>query len=133
MTKISICGINFSFWSSLLTKRYKDTLWRTALRFAFPHSPSPNGLLRIPAFSWCSHKSQYDGVFICLLIPFSGTNTFHREKPWRASPPGHLIDLSSPFDRRAYRWIATQRPPALAEGSDYVRKKSGLGAAERGE
>lgn len=35
-----ISELNFSFWSSLLTKRYKDTLWRTALRFAFPHSPS---------------------------------------------------------------------------------------------
>ncbi len=35
-----ISELNFSFWCSLLTKRYKDTLWRQALRFAFPHAPS---------------------------------------------------------------------------------------------
>lgn len=35
-----ISELSFSFWCSLLTKRYKDTLWRSALRFAFPYSPS---------------------------------------------------------------------------------------------
>lgn len=35
-----ISELNFGFWRSFLSRQYKDTLWRTALRFAFPHSPS---------------------------------------------------------------------------------------------
>lgn len=35
-----ISELNFSFWCSLLSKRYKDTLWRTALRYAFLYLPS---------------------------------------------------------------------------------------------
>ena len=32
--------LDFGFWRSFLSRKYKDTLWRTALRFAFPHAPS---------------------------------------------------------------------------------------------
>jgi hypothetical protein len=32
--------LNFGFWRTFLTRQYKDTLWRPALRFAFSHSPS---------------------------------------------------------------------------------------------
>lgn len=35
-----VSELSFGFWRSFLTKQYKDTLWREALRFAFPHSPS---------------------------------------------------------------------------------------------
>lgn len=35
-----VSELGFGFWRSFLTKQYKDTLWRRALRFAFPHSPS---------------------------------------------------------------------------------------------
>lgn len=35
-----VSELSFCFWRSFLTKQYKDTLWREALRFAFPHSPS---------------------------------------------------------------------------------------------
>lgn len=35
-----VSELSFGFWRSFLTKQYKDTLWRKALRFAFPHSPS---------------------------------------------------------------------------------------------
>lgn len=35
-----VSELGFGFWRSFLTKQYKDTLWRTALRFAFPYSPS---------------------------------------------------------------------------------------------
>jgi len=32
--------LGFGFWRSFLTKQHKDTLWREALRFAFPHASS---------------------------------------------------------------------------------------------
>lgn len=35
-----VAELNFGFWRSFLSRQYKDTLWREALRFAFPHSPS---------------------------------------------------------------------------------------------
>lgn len=35
-----VSELGFGFWRSFLTKQFKDTLWRQALRFAFPHSPS---------------------------------------------------------------------------------------------
>ncbi len=35
-----VSELNFGFWRSFLSRQYKDSLWRTAIRFAFPHSPS---------------------------------------------------------------------------------------------
>lgn len=35
-----VAELNFGFWRSFLSRQYKDSLWRTAIRFAFPHSPS---------------------------------------------------------------------------------------------
>lgn len=35
-----VSELNFGFWRSFLSRQYKDTLWRAALRFAFPNSPS---------------------------------------------------------------------------------------------
>ncbi|HUW88076.1 MAG TPA: Abi family protein [Candidatus Paceibacterota bacterium] len=35
-----VAELTLGFWRSLLTKRYKDTLWRNALRFSFPNAPT---------------------------------------------------------------------------------------------
>ena len=35
-----VSQLNFGFWRTFLTRQYKDTLWRTTLRFAFPNAPS---------------------------------------------------------------------------------------------
>lgn len=35
-----VAELNFGFWRAFLSRQYKDTLWRTSIRFAFPHSPS---------------------------------------------------------------------------------------------
>ncbi len=35
-----VSELNFGFWRSFLSRQYKDSLWRTAIRFSFPYSPS---------------------------------------------------------------------------------------------
>lgn len=35
-----VSELNFGYWRAFLSRQYKDTLWRTSIRFAFPYSPS---------------------------------------------------------------------------------------------